>query len=210
MDGKTIGSCLVDLYSVNWMEDSDAMPAQETLATQFDHVKNLTTKSHVTEFGSEEIAKELVTNFQGSTDAPPARRAAAPPPSLAKKAESAMVDSRDAELRYAFEKFMRTEAAADAAALTALMEERTRVNARFARIEQAVAGATGVGGRPTPARVDMRCQHAVLDAYYDACADGRWTTSELRHGASLAKLCDHTRGDDQRIGAAIRAECGRA
>jgi len=32
VDGKHIGSCLGDLYSVNWMEDSDSSdPAVETL-----------------------------------------------------------------------------------------------------------------------------------------------------------------------------------
>lgn len=43
VNGVHIGSCLGDLYSVNWMEDSDAMnPSIETLSTQFDTVKTLT------------------------------------------------------------------------------------------------------------------------------------------------------------------------
>jgi len=36
VNGVHINSCLGDLYSVNWMEDSDAQnPSVETLATQF-------------------------------------------------------------------------------------------------------------------------------------------------------------------------------
>merc|ERR1711998_133828 len=53
VDGKRVGSCLGDLYSVNWMEDTDKHDKKmtETLKTQFDTVKKLTTKSPVQEFG---------------------------------------------------------------------------------------------------------------------------------------------------------------
>jgi len=70
VDGKEIHSCLGDLYSVNWMEDSDvAIKGGETLKAQFEKVKALTNKSHVTEFGTEDIAtSEPISNFQGKTD----------------------------------------------------------------------------------------------------------------------------------------------
>ena len=49
---KYIGSCLGDLFSVNWMEDSDATNVcVETLATQAATVKRETTKSPVQQFG---------------------------------------------------------------------------------------------------------------------------------------------------------------
>lgn len=52
VNGVHINSCLGDLYSINWMEDSDAANVQkESLATQFSTVKEETSKSHVQEFG---------------------------------------------------------------------------------------------------------------------------------------------------------------
>ena len=49
---KYIGSCLGDLFSVNWMEDSDANDLSvETLAEQAATVKRETTKSPVQQFG---------------------------------------------------------------------------------------------------------------------------------------------------------------
>ena len=52
VNGKHVGSCLGDLYSVTWMEDSDALdPSIETLAEQFTTVKTLTSLSHVMEYG---------------------------------------------------------------------------------------------------------------------------------------------------------------
>ncbi len=45
VNNVSIGSCLGDLYSVNWMEDTDsANVCQETLQEQFDVVKNKTNK----------------------------------------------------------------------------------------------------------------------------------------------------------------------
>jgi legumain len=75
VNGKSIGSCLGDLYSVNWMEDSDKATSGETLEDQFVKVKAVTSKSHVTEFGDKDVAAEPLVNFQGDSNA---ARAVAP------------------------------------------------------------------------------------------------------------------------------------
>ena len=52
VDGKYIGSCLGDLFSTNWMEDTEGNNMWvETLSQQYESVKTLTTKSHVQQFG---------------------------------------------------------------------------------------------------------------------------------------------------------------
>jgi legumain len=57
---------LGDVYSVMWMEDSDAEDIRsETLQQQFNIVKKETNTSHVQEYGDMGIAKEPVANFQG-------------------------------------------------------------------------------------------------------------------------------------------------
>merc|ERR1712066_1112405 len=46
VNGKSIGSCLGDLFSVSWMEDSDAKDlSKESLTEQFTVVKQLTDRS---------------------------------------------------------------------------------------------------------------------------------------------------------------------
>jgi len=48
VDGVSINSCLGDLFSVNWMENSDASDLNtETLEAQYKTVKKETSKSHV-------------------------------------------------------------------------------------------------------------------------------------------------------------------
>jgi len=52
VDGKKMKTCLGDLFSVNWMEDTDkAKLDKETLKEQFTLVKKETKKSHVMEWG---------------------------------------------------------------------------------------------------------------------------------------------------------------
>jgi len=64
IDGKSIGSCLGDLFSTNWMEDSDkATMGQETLQSQFDTVKKETTKSHAMQWGDVSFTSEPIGDF---------------------------------------------------------------------------------------------------------------------------------------------------
>ena len=66
VDGVSIGSCLGDLFSVNWMEDTEANdPATETLLEQYKTVKLLTTESPVELFGELDFGNEFVGDFQG-------------------------------------------------------------------------------------------------------------------------------------------------
>merc|ERR1719379_21033 len=58
VNGKNVGSCLGDLFSVSWMEDSDAQDTtKETLTTQFQSVKTLTDKSEVMQWGDVSFAE---------------------------------------------------------------------------------------------------------------------------------------------------------
>ncbi|CAK5018237.1 unnamed protein product [Meloidogyne enterolobii] len=62
-------NCLGDLFSVNWMDDSDKENLlQETLARQFRIVRRKTDKSHVQSFGSLNIKHEHVSEFMGSKE----------------------------------------------------------------------------------------------------------------------------------------------
>lgn len=67
VNGVHINSCLGDLFSVNWMEDTDAQNIhQESLATQFDKVQKLTAQSHVMKYGQQSFTNEPIGNFQGN------------------------------------------------------------------------------------------------------------------------------------------------
>lgn len=59
---------LGDLYSVNWMEDSDTANMNvEALITQFLAVQKKTNLSHVMEYGDKNFDREPIGEFQGNT-----------------------------------------------------------------------------------------------------------------------------------------------
>ncbi|CAG2112997.1 unnamed protein product, partial [Medioppia subpectinata] len=60
----TVGTYLGDEYSVNWMENAEAAPA-ETLQQQFDVTKTKTKGSHVQHFGDLSIASLPISQFLG-------------------------------------------------------------------------------------------------------------------------------------------------
>lgn len=68
VNGEHLKTCLADLYSVNWMLDSEKNGMTETLNTQYQNVKKATTKSEVQQFGDTTIATEPIGNFEGELD----------------------------------------------------------------------------------------------------------------------------------------------
>jgi len=65
VNGKSINSCLGDLYSVNWMEDTDKFGMSRTLQDQFLAVQKLTTQSRVMQWGDISFTNMTVGQFQG-------------------------------------------------------------------------------------------------------------------------------------------------
>jgi legumain len=124
VDGKSINSCLGDLFSVNWMEDTDAADiATETLQQQFVAVQKETTKSHVLQWGQTTFTNEALDQFEaGYTTTPQKKDAWAQfydfagsvmndvfdiaDESTIRKNQFA-VDSRDIQLHYRYNNVMR-------------------------------------------------------------------------------------------------------
>jgi hypothetical protein len=69
INGKHVGSCRGDRFSVNWMEDTDqAIDMEklgiETLQTQYNLVREETNKSHVLQWGDLSITEQPIGEFQ--------------------------------------------------------------------------------------------------------------------------------------------------
>merc|ERR1712070_1234739 len=69
VNGKSINSCLGDLFSVSWMEDADAVDTtQESLDENFQTVKTLTTRSEVMQWGDVTYTDDKMSEFIGNLD----------------------------------------------------------------------------------------------------------------------------------------------
>jgi legumain len=70
VNGKSIGSCLGDLFSIAWMEESDVTDlTKESLDTQFGKIKTRTSKSAVMQWGDLSFKTDMASEFIGTTDA---------------------------------------------------------------------------------------------------------------------------------------------
>jgi len=68
IDGQFVGSCLGDLFSVVWMDDSEAVDVTtETLDAQFMTVRTGTKLSEVMQWGDLSFKTDMVSDFQGTT-----------------------------------------------------------------------------------------------------------------------------------------------
>jgi len=69
VNGVSIGSCLGDEFSVNWMQDTESNnPYIETLKAQTNIVRERTIGSQVQNFGDNDFVDEPLANFEGNND----------------------------------------------------------------------------------------------------------------------------------------------
>ncbi|KAM0844826.1 hypothetical protein ACQ4PT_056766 [Festuca glaucescens] len=98
-------TCLGDLYSVSWMEDSDAHNlGNESLELQYNKVKNRTLSwSHVMQYGDLGLNAENLSLFMGSSD-PANHSATVGSTDISLRQLSPTVHQRDADLLYFWHK----------------------------------------------------------------------------------------------------------
>jgi legumain len=64
INGTEVGSCLGDLFSTNWMEDTEShLSNKERIGVQHLRVKMQTSESHVSNFGDLSLQLEPVGAF---------------------------------------------------------------------------------------------------------------------------------------------------
>ena len=64
--GKSIGSCLGDLFSINWLSELEQND-RETLEEQFKQIKSKTDKSNVSRFGDMTLSQQEAAVYQGKS-----------------------------------------------------------------------------------------------------------------------------------------------
>ncbi|KAH8062346.1 cysteine-type peptidase [Aureococcus anophagefferens] len=208
VDGTSLSTCLGDLYSVSWMENSDLDAPAETLAKQYRVVKRETNKSHVQLFGDQSFARDYVVAFQGDGD--DKRGVAAP----AAPARTGLVSSRDATLSFLEARLAarRDTAPATRNAYDAELAARAATAGRFARVS-AAHGETLHGLLERGAKTDVgafsdahwACYGDAIEAVRTACPRGIDDEHVLGHLKVLAALCYADAGAD--VAGAVAAAC---
>lgn len=198
VNGKHIGSCLGDLYSIVWMEDSDAHDScSESLSDQFQTILTKTTQSHVMEYGDLSFKAEPVGNFEGDCDNV----------SMFDKffrsvhkvedtdPEGSAVDSRDIKLHYLFNKYLTTRDPIDAMELQHEIEHRTVTKQRFEKL-QMQATRHGVLFADRPVLKNHECYKDVVETYHEYCSYDEYSLAFYKHFVSL---CNSDFSHEQRL-----------
>ncbi|XP_051946441.1 legumain-like isoform X2 [Xyrauchen texanus] len=187
---------LGDLYSVNWMEDSDMEDlSKETLAKQFKIVKAKTNTSHVMQYGNKTLSHMKVIAFQGNSKA----LKAAEPVSLPMVTEHDLMSSPDVPLAIMKRKLMKTNdiiaARQHLQEITAHMQVKELLaNTMRKIVEHVVQDQEEVKyyleGREDLTQYD--CYKTAINHYKQHCFN--WHQQEyeyaLRHLYALVNLCE--------------------
>jgi legumain len=198
IDGKEMGTCLGDEYSVNWMEDSDAnLGLTESLQWQFDKVKLRTKESHPHEYGDMTFVTEDIGQFQGYQDSSLYGKAKRLFGAMGdyfttkdeaytlflEQAKNSTVDSRYAKLNYLERKKNRTNTFEDDQEYFNELKHINRVDSIFTAFSNAFLINPTHKVLPT----NFDCLRSAMNTYRDQCG---WGEYELKYVKYLVHACE--------------------
>ena len=221
--GVHIGSCLGDLFSVNWIEDTEAHnPAFETLLEQHANVKAMTTMSPVELFGELDFGNEYVGDFQGVEEgASPSKsirdtlkkipyadktmsylnRFQNAVNEIKQPAKTSNVNSRDAKLHYLFN-IVQNGGGVDAhQALKDEIDHRMFIDKLFAETFPKHFGENANELELTVQPEDFECLRFLMEVVENNC--GRFSDYSLKYVKHLVHVCENQAGQ-QVLEAGIR------
>jgi legumain len=190
VNGKAINSCLGDLYSINWMENSDSAGPTETLQQQFTIVKQLTTQSHVMQYGDLTWTSEPIGNYLG------VNHSKTFVPRVTKDTgSSSNVKSADIPMHLAYYKYLRADASdyegrqALAKELLQHLNRRTAVDQLFKDFAIAAGNEDAFYLKAKmPVTCDGRCCEKLQDVYAKKC--GGWDDYSLQYHRVVVNVCE--------------------
>lgn len=200
---------LGDVYSVNWMEDTDAQDiSHETLDQQFATVKKITNTSHVMKYGDTSLGNDKVGEFQGSLDG------LAVEPVTARASKSDAVSQRDVQLTVLKKRLEAAKTEQDRIILRFLISELEIKNAKIAKVFDDIMQKSLADPRLSRFFKMIRyrmnnidCHHTVVDEIHERCFNLGQTEEALRHIYKVVNMCE-SRVQTGKIVAAVRQVCG--
>lgn len=202
--GHIVGSCLGDLFSVNWLMDSDnTKDKKETLRKQFSRVRNTTNKSHVMHYGQfKNFSSEQVSDFQG-----PGSSQETVAPLYVEAAHASAVDARDATLNYLYHAYLRqgTHEAEDS--FIKGIKARQAAKDLGIKLEASVSDAFDKAAMSDEIKWTkelLDCHHQAVITFEASCG---WTEERLPLSRTLYRLCFQISTSNEPLVAAIQKAC---
>jgi len=188
VNGTNIGSCLGDLFSTNWMEDSDISSHMfgETLAQQAELVKEETSWSPVQQFGDKSFLSEYIGNFQSNSGNNFFKKLLHQAKSKVEKDDlpksTNNVDSRDVKLDYLYNKLINEQTNEAGVELQEEIAYRMKVDNIFNTVFE------GENSSETLPVYEFDCLRYLMGVYKEHC--GEWEDYSLKHVRYLSNTCE--------------------
>lgn len=219
--GKNIGSCLGDLFSISWLEDSDfGKFSSETFDTQITRVTKRTNKSHVLQFGDMSIKTQTIGDVMDRVQGEP---------TPADFPQSNAVDVRDLDLAQAVYAYEHAETDEEKKRALRRVQEIAAARKADEDVFNGIVKAachdvnmheckeTMIGS--TTDLKDMDCHYKLVQTVFDQCprreehGAGGWNGYNMKFSQVLANLCESQEKlgkDADTLDKIIRGQCGRA
>lgn len=208
VNGKSVGSCLGDLFSIAWMEDSDATDiATETLDAQFTTVRTRVSKSQVLQWGELGFKTDKVSDYQGTTNEVSLSTTAAGGSATAWNARE--IDLRQAYERYASapnaeERFVAGEE------LQAALKDQLEIEAAYERFLEIVY--PGDASRQEAARTAIHpadqkeCELSTRASFVENGDFDSWTGFAMQFHRYIVNVCADVVGSGANIDLTLAAK----
>jgi legumain len=205
VNGKHIGSCLGDLYSVNWMEDTDKFGLSRTLQDQFVAVRTATTQSKVMQWGDVSWTNMTLASFLGGSfteraetmpvvEEPVREYSGGEGYTAAELRAMSAVSTYDIPMHLAYYNYLRDEGTNIAENQNKLAELIAELSMRKATDDLFISMTSALGGSAAEsamiarnAEVSETCLYAAKQAYRVHC--GEFTDYARKYVRVMNNLC---------------------
>jgi len=168
-------TCLGDLFSVTWLQNTDSVGSSQTLETQYQTVKQITSQngtydqgSHVMQYGDTSFTSDKLSAFIGSVA-----------PASMDVSKMNIMNNWDAELAPLMKK---------PEALQAALLERAVVEEKFKGVVREIMGGNEKGLELSREVSDWKCYKGAIESFKRDC--GPIAQHAFKHLHYLVSLCN--------------------
>ncbi|KAK3411216.1 hypothetical protein EUGRSUZ_J03189 [Eucalyptus grandis] len=216
-DPSKYDTCLGDLYSIAWMEDSDAHNlGKETLQEQYLSVKKRTNMSHVMQYGNTVLSQAFLSTYMGQSTS----KVSSVPLEELFSSKSWAVPQRDANLVFFQRKVQKApKGSAESVEAQKRLDEqiarRSHIDRSINQIVNHLFGGSSVASMLTAVRPgdqpvvnDWDCLKSFVRTYEQYC--GRLSEYGMQYTRAMANMCNAGVDKDRMEAASIQACSGKA
>jgi legumain len=189
VNGKSIGSCLGDEYSIAWMEDTDSTGKSQSLQTQFNTIKKTTKMSHVMMYGDASFQSDPLSDFLSD------KSAAAVAAATVEDSDNELgrVESRDIPMHLAYYEYLRADKTDMEAShklaqkLISEVEGRIKADNMFLALTKATTNDVSLFSAKANPKQCGQCCDIVNNAVFEQC--GGYTDYSFKYARVVWNLC---------------------